>query len=161
MVLFLLPRPSLPQPRPFPPGFRDLRLSWSLLRGWWEACGCTCRTEEGGPGGAPKGRGSRGMRSCPIPQPHIKSLRHPEPGGHSPRRPEGTKLPFCSIRLLPSQPAHGLCLITQAVAMSCIRVAFLPGRHSQLPFARFQEMLISGINWGLICIPYGLLAVCS
>lgn len=160
MVLFLFPRPSLPQPRPFPPGFWDLRLSWSLLRGWWESCGCTCRTEEGGPGGPPKGRGSRGMRSCPIPQPHIKSLRHPEPGGHSPRRPEGTKAAFL-FHPPSSLPASPWPLLDHTSCCNELHKGCFPPWQTQLPFARFQEMLISGINWGLICIPYGLLAVCS
>lgn len=110
----------------------------------------------------PKGRGGRETCSCLIPSSDIKSLHRPQLCGHSSRWPEGTKATF-QFQLHSSLPASPefFHLIRQAFAMRCTRVAFLPGKKkkSQLFLAWFQEMLISAINWGLICIPYGLLAV--
>lgn len=56
---------------------------------------------------------------------------------------------------LPARQAQpGDFLLTRyAFSMWCIILAFLPAKPSQLLLERFQEMLISAINWDLIYMP--------
>lgn len=152
------PAPSQAPSCQFLGGFQ---LSWAPLRGWRWDCGCTLRTHSGLDQAVPW----EGAAETLAP---VWSLRLTSNCSYAwavrtlfqMTRGHQHSLSVSASFFLPSKP-RGFRLIRQAFAMRRTRVTFLPEKNSQLLLAQFQDMLISANNWGLICIPYELLALWS